>query len=311
MTMTDEKYRLAEKLMQEKRYDEAVALYEELVRLNPGEDSHRLALAWAYKDSGRLDEAVALFEELLEKELSRKLFTGFAFDDLVKIFREEKQYDRMIQICERAVAAQPDDVSLLFTLGDAYLAGGFPVKAIDAFKKIIMMDPDASSFMSLGNAQVAAGDFEGAEEAYEQAGSFDPSSSDVYYNRLGMAYLRAGYFDRAEIAFRKAIDCNATQPIYYCNVGDALAMEGRLDEAEAVYEEAAAINPGSRGVYLNRLGNTLHREKRYLQAIRVFKKAIEEEPKNPFYHMHLARSYEAAGFPEEARRENEKAQSLK
>jgi len=92
--MTDEKYRLAEKLMQEKRYDEAVALYEELVRLNPGEDSHRLALAWAYKDSGRLDEAVALFEELLEKELSRKLFTGFAFDDLVKIFREEKQYDR-------------------------------------------------------------------------------------------------------------------------------------------------------------------------------------------------------------------------
>ena len=298
MSTTDEKYKIAERCMQEKRYSEAIRLYEELVRLHPDEDSHRLALAWAYRDSGRLEAAVSLFEELLEKELSRKLFTGFAFDELVKIFKEEKEYDRMVRICERAVAAQPEDISLLFTLGDAYLMNGLPVKAIEVFKKIILVEPDASaSFMGIGKAQVASGDFNGAEEAYAKAVSIDPFSADVYHNRLGMTYLRAGQYVRAQAAFKKAIDYKSDEPIYRCNMGDAMVMEGQLDAAEAAYEAAAALNPESRGAYLNRLGNTLHHEKHYLKAIGIFKKAVAAEPMNPFYHLHLARSYEAAGFP--------------
>jgi tetratricopeptide (TPR) repeat protein len=59
------------------------------------------------------------------------------------------------------------------------------------------------------------------------------------------------------------------------------------------------------------LGNTLYQEKRYLKAIVLFKKAVAMEPENPFYHIHLARSYEAAGFPAEAQKEIEKAESLK
>lgn len=312
MNTTDERLRHAEKLLKEKRIPEAISLYEELIRLHPDEDSLHLALAWAYKDGGRLDDAIAVFEGLLEKELKRKVFTGFAFDELVKIFKEEKQFDRMIGICEKAVAAQPEDVSLLFTLGDAYLLGGDPVKAIEVYEKIIFMEPDASaSFLGLGNAHIAAGDYESAEAAYERAIRIDPSDADVYANRLGMAYLRVGEYERAGEAFKKAIRYRGDEPLYHCNRGDVLVMEGWLDEAMDAYEEAAALNPRSRGAYLNRLGNTLLREKRYIQAIQVFKKAIEEEPLNPFYHIHLAQSYEAAGFPEEAAKTHAKAQSLK
>ncbi len=312
MNTRDDKFRLAEKLIKEKRLPEAISLYEELTRLHPDEDSLRLALAWAYKDGGRLDDAIAVFEGLLEKELKRKVFTGFAFDELVKIFKEEKQFERMVRICEQAVAAQPDDVSLLFTLGDAYLLGGYPVKAIEVYEKIIFMEPDASaSFLGLGNAHIAAGDYESAEAAYERAIRIDPSDADVYYNRLGTTYLRVDEYARAGEAFRKAIRNRGDEPLYHCNMGDVLVMEGWLDEAMDAYEEASALNPPSRGVYMNRLGNTLLREKRYIQAIQVFKKAVEEEPLNPFYHIHLAQSYEAAGFPEEAAKTNAKAQSLK
>jgi tetratricopeptide (TPR) repeat protein len=249
---------------------------------------------------------------MLEKELKRKVFTGFAFDELVKIFKEGKQYDRMIRICERAVAAQPDDVSLLFTLGDAYLLNGLPEKAIEVFKKIIVMEPDASaSLLSLGNAHIAAGEFDHAEAAYEDAITIDPPDAGIYYNRLGMTYLRAGEYSRAGAAFEKAIGHRGDEPLYHCNRGDVFVMEGRLDEAAAAYEKAAALNPESRGAYLNRLGNTLFRERKYLQAIDTFRGAVAAEPLNPFYHLHLARSYEAAGFPEEAARAGEKARSLK
>jgi len=312
MNTTDETYRQAERYLKEGRFSEAIDLYKKLIDLHPEEDSLRLTLAWAYKDSGRLNNAVAAFEALLEKELQRKVFTGFAFDELVKIFKEERQYDRMVRICERAVAAQPDDVSLLFTLGDAYLLNGLPGKAIEVFKKIIVMEPDASaSHLSLGNAHIASGDYESAEAAYENAVTIDPPDADVYYNRLGMTYLRAGEYARAGAAFEKAIERRGDEPIYYCNRGDVLVMEGRLEEAAASYEKAARLNPESRGAYLNRLGNTLYREKWYLQAIDTFREAVAVEPLNPFYHLHLARSYEAAGFPEEAARAGAKAQSLK
>ncbi len=312
MNTTDEKHRLAERYMKEGRFPEAIDLYQKLIDLNPEEDSLRLTLAWAYKDSGQLNDAIAVFEELLEKELKRKVFTGFAFDELVKIFKEGKQYDRMIRICERAVSAQPDDVSLLFTLGDAYLLNGLPEKAIEVFKKIIVMEPDASaSLLSLGNAHIAAGEYDHAEAAYENAVTIDPPDADIYYNRLGMTYLRAGEYSRAGAAFEKAIGYRGDEPLYYCNRGDVLVMEGELDEAVAAYEKAAALNPESRGAYLNRLGNTLFRERKYLQAIDTFKGAVAAEPLNPFYHLHLARSYEAAGFPEEAARAGEKARSLK
>jgi len=312
MNTTNEKYRLAEKYMKEGRFPEAIDLYEKLVDLSPEEDSLRLTLAWAYKDSGRLNDAIAVFETLLEKELKKKVFTGFAFDELVKIFKEEKQYDRMVRICERAVSAQPDDVSLLFTLGDAYLLDGLPEKAIEIFKKIIVMEPDASaSHLSLGNAHIATGDYESAEAAYEDAITIDPPDADVYYNRLGMTYLRAGEYARAGAAFDKAIGRRGDEPLYHCNRGDVLVMEGKLDDAAAAYEKAAALNPESRGAYLNRLGNTLYREKQYLRAIETFRGAVTAEPLNPFFHLHLARSYEAAGFPEEAARAGEKARSLK
>lgn len=312
MDPVDEKYALAGRYIKEGRFSEAIYLYEQLIDLNPDEDSLRLKLAWAYRDGGRRDDAVAVFEALLEKELQRKVFTGFAFDELVKIFKEEKQHDRMIRICERAVDAQPDDVSLLFTLGDAYLLGGLPEKAISIFKKIIVMEPDASaSHLSLGNAHIATGDYESAEKAYEDAVTIDPPDADVYYNRLGMTYLRAGEYARAGAAFEKAIEYRADEPLYHCNRGDVLVMEGRLEEAAASYENAAALNPESRGTYLNRLGNTLYREKWYLQAIDTFREAVAVEPLNPFYHLYLARSYEAAGFPEEAARADEKARALR
>jgi len=312
MGTRDEKFELAERYIKEGRFSEAIILYEQMVDLNPDEDSLRLRLAWAYRDSGRLNDAIRVFEVLLEKELGRKVFTGFAFDELVKIFKEEKKYDRMILICERAVDAQPDDVSLLFTLGDAYLLGGLPEKAIDVFKKIIVMEPDASaSHLGLGNAHIATGDYESAERAYEDAISIDPPDADVYYNRLGMTYLRTGEYARAGAAFDKAIERRADEPLYHCNRGDVWVMEGRLEDAAASYEKAAALNPESRGAYLNRLGNTLYREKWYLQAIDTFREAIAEEPLNPFYHLHLARSYEAAGFPEEAAKADEKARALR
>lgn len=309
---TDYFHYLADDLMKVKRYDDAIILYEKLVDMHPGEDSFLLSLAWAYHDSGRLDAAIGCFERLLSIELKREVFTGFAFDELVRIFRENGEYGRLVDICEKVVAAQPDDIALLSDLGDAYLKAGRASEAVGVFEKITDMEPDASAaYCNLGNALVATGDFDGAEEAYRKAVEIDPSDAGSFYNKLANVYFNAGHYRRAEMAFRKCLEFRFDEPMYHCGLGDVLVRLGKIEDAESAYEKAVDLSRASSGAYYNRFGNTLARENYHLQAIEAFKKAITADPENPFYYIHLAESYNISGFPDMAEKTCLKAKSLK
>ncbi len=285
----------------EKKYDEAIALYRDLIRENPEEDSLRLSLAWVYRDSGRTGEALELFEQLLEKELARKVFTGFAFDELVRLYAERGEFEKQIEICRRAVAAQPDDVGLLFTLGDSLTKSGRHKEAAGVFGQLSRMDPDSTAYLAhLGNALVASGDFEGAEEAYGKAVALDPEGKAEYFHRLGHAYLGSGEYGRAQSFFTKAVHSRSDCPVYYCSLGEAFLRQGKMEEAETAYENAVRTDPEHCTAYYNRFGNALAEAGRPADAVRIFKKAAAADPKNPFLYLGMARAYLAQGLNKEA-----------
>jgi tetratricopeptide (TPR) repeat protein len=294
---------LADEFVREKRYEDAILLYRKLVDMHPGEESLLLALAWAYHDGGMRKEAVDCFERLFGMELERKVFTGFAFDELVRIFKEEGRYERLIEICERVVAVQPDDIGFLGDLGDAYLKAGKAGKAVEIFEKMTGMESDASMiFCSLGNALVAVGDFNGAEKAYERAVGMDPLEAATFYSRLAGVYLEAGHNEQAEKIFRKCIEYRDDEPAYHCSLGDVLVRQGRLNDAELAYARAIELHRDDAGAYYNRFGKALSKTGYHLQAIEIFKKAIAVDSRNPFYHLHLAESCAAAGLSDMAKK---------
>ena len=293
--------RLAEQYMKEGRHEEAIDLYKKLADQHPDEDSYVFHLALVYRDSGRLKDAIECLEGLLEKELKRKVFTGFAYDELVRIFRQEGQHERLVDICEKVVKAQPEDPALLFTLGDAYIRAGQSGKAIEIFSSLIRMDPESELYFShLGLAFIAAGDFDRAREAYEKSIAIDPESAALVHHKRGVALSHYGHHEKAESAFRDAIQRNPGESLYYCNLGDVLVRLGRIEEAGAAYDEAVRKGPSSAAAYLNRFGNSLLRENKAHEAVEVFRRAVEKEPGNPFYPLHLAEAYVQAGLPEMA-----------
>ena len=308
---TDQIYDLADKYMREKRYEDAMALYKKLIENNPGEDSLVMSLAWAYRESGRIDDAIYCLEKLLKKELERKVFTGFAFDELVKIFKDEGKHDRLVDICERAVTAQSEDIDLLSALGDAYLRNGQTDKAVEIFEKITEMEPDSSMFfINFGDALISAGDFTGGEKAYDTAVTIDPSEAPLFYGKLGDTYLKAGQYEKSENAYRKSLRYEPEKSLYYCNLGDVLVKQGKLEDANAAYEDAVRIDPESEGTFYNRFGNTLAMEHHWLKAIDIFKKAISVDPHNLFYYLRLAECCVAEGFIEMAEEALQRAKML-
>lgn len=285
----------AEELARAGRHDEAIALYRELMRTHPEDDSYHFALGWIYHDCGRKEEALACFRELFEKELQRKVFSGFAFDELVRIYKEDGSLDRLVDTCERAVKAQGDDFALLGDLGDAYLRAGRWADAIGIFKKMITMEPDASAVhCCLGNAYAAAGELQEAREAYERAVEIEPERKEVFLCRLTEAYLKAGHTKAAEEILKKCLDERAN-PLVYLDLADLLLGEGRIGEGQDLLKKAVSLDRASEGVFYNRFGNSLARAGRHELAIEYFQLAIAADPGNPFYYMHLAASCTAIG----------------
>lgn len=300
---TEQYESMAQIYMREKRYPEAIAVYRQLIRMKPDMDSFVLCMAWALKDNGEVEEAVAQFEKLFQKELARRVFTGFAYDELVRLYRETKQHDRLVEVCERAVAVQTKDLALLYTLGDAYLRAGQLEKARPIFQGLLDEEPDSSQYhAAMGNTLIAGGRFEEAEAHYRQAIENDfPGKKGVFLDRMGHACMRAGAFERAESAFLGAVEASGEEPIFRCDLGDALVKLGRVDEAFRSYGEAVRVNPAFEGTSYNRLGNTLMKESRAPEAVEAFRRAGAADPVNAFYKLSLADALNSCGRIDEAK----------
>lgn len=300
---TEQYESMAQLYMREKRYPEAIAVYRQLIQMKPDMDSFVLCMAWALKDNGEVEEAVVQFEKLFQKELARRVFTGFAYDELVRLFREMKQHDRLVEVCERAVAVQTKDLALLYTLGDAYLRAGQLEKARPIFQGLLDEEPDSSQYhAAMGNALIAGGRFEEAEAHYRQAIENDfPGKKGVFLDRMGHACMRAGAFKRAESAFLRAVEASGEEPIFRCDLGDALVKLGRVDEAFRSYGEAVRVDPAFEGTSYNRLGNTLMKENRAPEAVEAFRRAGAADPVNAFYKLSLADALNSCGRIDEAK----------
>ena len=171
----------ADDLMKTGRPAEAVPIYRKWVEAHPDEDSHLLALAWALHDSGKTAEAAVCFEQLFRKELSRKLFTGFAYDELVRIYREGKNGEALLSVCERAAAAQPEDTGILQTLGEAYLSAGRAVRRFGCLKR---WSPANRMHRSTAVRSAMPGlpraSLEEAEAEYNRAAEIDPAADPPF-----------------------------------------------------------------------------------------------------------------------------------
>ncbi len=291
---------LAENLLKQNNYAGAISLLEELSREFPEEESVLLMLSWAYYDSGNIRQTVRCLNALLEREFSRKVFTGFAFDELVRIYKQQKDFSRLVEICERAVAVQPDDIGLLNELGNAYLQSGSAGKACAAYEQLVKMENDNPAFYCLwGDALFAAGLKNESEAMYVKAGEIDPDQRDRYYFKIAVLFQKAGHHQDAERLLNQCIAVNASNPLYYCSLGDSLVGMGKIQKAREAYEQAVQHDAVRAAAYYNRLGHSLMNAGNFAEAATAFQTAINHEPLRTYY-INLSSAYEKMGLADRA-----------
>ncbi|RDU36353.1 hypothetical protein DRW41_12505 [Neobacillus piezotolerans] len=318
----EEKFLLAERLLQYGFLQEAISLFENLLLYYPGEGEIIVLLAEAYVDNGEEEKAILLLEEIEPDDPSY----GEALILLADLYQLQGLYEVSERKLLSAKKALPDETVVDFALAELYSSMGEMRKAIDYYEEVLKSEDEIAGIsihQRIADCLSASGSFEDAMPYYEKA-----LEGKVEINTLfGCAFtaLQAGYNRTAIERFQELKQLDPEYHSLYLHLARAYEIEelpdlalktviegirqdefnkdlhffggklalklGRQDEAEQFLREAIALDPGftEAALILNKL--LLHQE-RYEDVIELIEAVEIVEHAEPQFHWDAALAFE-------------------
>ena len=232
---------LGQALVEQGRYQEAVPLLEEAIRLNPNPARAHDLLGVALAYQGKMDEAIA--------ELST------------------------------AVRIQPDLADAHNNLGLVLASRGRMAEATAHYREALRAQPDfAGAHNNLGQALANENRPEDAVAQFTEALRLDPKFAAAH-NNLGLALVRMGQADAAVGHYATALQLRPDFAEAQFNLGLVLAAQGRTDDAIAHYLEAVRLRPELAAAHYN-LGLAFIKQGDIVDARRAFTLVLQLDPQN-------------------------------
>lgn len=151
----------------------------------------------------------------------------------------------------------------------------------------------ARAHHNLGVVHSTKGFYEYAELEYKKTLQINPRDTEAHYN-LGNAYERKGMTDDAIKEYQEAIHGNPFYANAYNNLGSIFKKKLLFDKAVEFYKKAIQCNPFNPNYY-NNLGLCFYENKLYEEAIIEFKKALKIDPQMSSVHNNLGNTYKGIG----------------
>ena len=270
---------------------EALEVYQDILRQEPNNRNVQLALMAYYQDRGdeaRID-SMAL-HVLTNKNVSSEDRVKLMRMIIAEIVQQGGDSTRVLQYFRLALDQQPFDVDVA-SLCTAYMTlKEMPRDTIrTVFERIIEVQPDyAGARLQLVEYAWRDGDLQRIVDLCQAARQYNPDEMAFYYYQ-GIAYYQQGNLDEALGAFQNGIgviDEDSDPEIvsdFYSIMGDLLHQKGQNAAAFAAYDSCLQIKPDHVGClnnyayYLSEMGQQLDR------AEQMSYRTIKAEPKNATY----------------------------
>lgn len=329
----------AVRCQQSGRLAEAIALYDQILLLNPGiaevhnnrgvalaglerladaEGAYRRAIALnpnyaeafnnlgnALCQTGKLDEA----ERALQSAVKLSPHRARCRTNLGLVLKCQERFGDAEAAHREAIALEPQCAEAYNNLGVTLCSVGRLDEAEDNLRHAIRLNPRyAEAYANLAIALKTQGKPAAAEVACRQAILLDPTSAYAF-NVLGNVQLDLGKAHEAETCLRQALLLRPGFAEALSNLGHTLVGLGRLDEAEAAFRQAIALKPDIAEAHYN-LGYVLERQDRLADAETAYRRAIVLKPDFADAHNNLGAALKFLGRFADARASVERALEL-
>ncbi len=260
------------------RLDEAVARFNEALRLQPGyADAHyNLGLALR-KIPGRENDAIGQYQETLRLKPDYVDAHNNLGNALASMGREPEA----IAHFQEALRLDPNHVEAHYNMGNAMSSFGRTQDAIGEYEAALRLRPGyVEAHFNLGNSFIVVGRVNEAIEQYEAALSLRPDYADAHFN-LGNALDSAGRGSEAISQFEEALRLRPDFAEAHNILGrDLEKLPGRLGDALAQFEEALRLSPNDVTVHLNFALALLRSPGRTKDAILQLREVLRLQPEN-------------------------------
>lgn len=180
-------------------WQQAIDLFESVIKLTGTADESVLQKqGYCYQLTGNNDEALRIYmrAELLNPD------STWLLKRIASLLRDMKEYDKAAEYCHRAIALQPDNLSLEMLLGNILMLGNKPKEALKSFYKVKYLKPDSTKTdRPIAWCEFLLGEYDKSISHYDAM--TDMNASDML--NCGHSHLAKGDIQAAKRIYRSCI----------------------------------------------------------------------------------------------------------
>ena len=293
---------LADALAAQAQYDDAIGQYSHASSLQPESASIYLKWAEALSSQDQFDKAAEQYEQAIDKNLSDVDFEEL-LDLLAKLNPRRKE--QTLGVLEAALVKR-EDAERYASWASALAAKENYSEAIAQYDKALALDANAAgTWRSKGEAQVNLYDYSAAVQSYRRVTELDPYDWWAYL-QCGYALVYQGKYPDAIECYKLALEIKPDSSDVYDAWGWASYSQDNYDDAIKQYQTAIAIDSTSTSAHYN-FGSVLAAQGMYDDAIAQYRKAIELNPEDGSPYLDWGNALATAGAYAEAIQKCEEA----
>jgi len=219
--------------------NEAIEQAQIALRLNPRNVQPAMILGEAYLHKSDAAKAGQVFEAITKALPNQKV----AHHRLGLIARFQKQDGEALAHFEQALKADPEFMDPLAQIIAIRLAQGKPAEALDRIKRHQELAPkNPLIYTLLGQFFTSTKEYDRAEVAFKQAIELNDSLLEAYTGLAGL-YVQTKRFDEAIREYETVLAKNPKLVAPHMILGIIFESRKQYDQAQARYEEALRITP--------------------------------------------------------------------
>jgi len=223
---------------------------------------------------GVRDRALAEFERAIAENPNLTV----AYIGAADIYRQRGEFDLAEQRYRAATEIEPDNFDARYAHGLVLQLLDRIAEAVRSYLTALAIRPDNfEANLNIATAYLQLGEPAQARLYAERAVRLDGASGPARAN-LGSVYAALGDHDAATVEYQQAAELMDLSPELLLNLADSLAKTGRHAEAAATLEQLVRIEP--RPVAHERRGAALFKLRRYDEALRAFREAVDLDPRH-------------------------------
>ncbi len=246
-------------------------------------------------EQNKPDQAIAAYQKMIDMGGDSALR---GYQGQVDAYRNAKQFDKAIEISRKAVAADPKNRDLKLMLAGELADQDKADEGLAMAKGLLDNTAnDRAVWIAMGQIDIRLRRWKDAEDVFSKAEPLTTRKEDRTYLLFlrGELAERQKHFDPAEQLFKQVLDIDPANAMALNYLGYMLADKGiRLPEALKMIRKAVDQEPMN-GAYLDSLGWVYFKMGQYELAEDNLRQAVERDQSDPTVHEHMGDLYEKTG----------------